>query len=523
MKKLTELKFEELTLDQKLGMVHTIKVNGGIIPEEVEFIFDRIKKRAVGAVWIQWGAWKWDIFLKRVLETADYPILIITDAEKGMEEFMIGHHNPIGCTGDEKYAYAFGKTVGYTAKKLGYNVVCNPILDMGNGFTRAYSNNKDVIAKMAAAEIKGMHEAGILAVGKHYPSARNDLDIDSHMAEGFSNQTKEELLETSLYSYLELAKQGLLDGVMTSHHKLPQIDDQYPASLSKKVIDIFREHGFEGFCITDALNMMGIRAKFGEAESIGLSIAAGNDLPLPFTHFSSREHAAIKAAYEKGVITDEQLDASVKRVLAAQHKVMMLDESRCTSLTEEEIRLSKNIARDSVYAKIDEGLTPAISRDGKHLFAIMVRNEMDVNSVDVNTFSSSWLFPKELSEKILELFPNSQVKFFHEYPTEKQNYDIFQGSLVNDDVIFLTFTEPLPYVGKESITSRVVSLMEALQYTNRVSALMHFGNPCVLEALPHIPRVLIGGIVKETVDATIDILAGEYEAKGVKTFDYELK
>ncbi len=518
-----ELKFEELTLDQKLGMVHTIKVNGGIIPEEVEFIFDRIKKRAVGAVWIQWGTWKWEEYLKRVVETADYPILIMTDAEKGMGDYRIGHHNPIGCTGDEKYAYAFGKTVGFTAKSLGYNVVCNPVLDMGNGFTRAYSNNKEVIAKMAAAEIKGMHDAGILSVGKHYPSGRNDLNIDSHMAEGFSSQTKEELLETSLYSYLQLMKEDLLDGVMTSHHKFPNIDDTYPASLSKKVIDIFREQGFKGFCMTDALNMMGIRAKFGEAESLGLAIAAGNDLPLPFTHFASREHDAIKTAYEKGVITDEQLDACVKRVLAAQHKVMVLNENKCASLTDEEIKLTKNIARDSIYAKTDDGLTPAISKDGKHLFAIMVRNEMDLSTVDVNTFSNNWLFPKEISEKILTLFPNSQVKLFHEYPNEKQNYEIFQGSIVNDDVIFLTFTEPLPYVGEEAINSRVLSLIKALQYTNKVSTLVHFGNPCVLETLPHIPRVLIGGIEKTTVDTSIDILAGNYEAKGVKTFDFELK
>lgn len=57
--------------------------------------------------------------------------------------------------------------------------------------------------------------------------------------------------------------------------------------------------------MTDALNMMGIRAKFGEAESLGIAIAAGNDLSLPITHFASREHDAIKTAYEKGVITDE--------------------------------------------------------------------------------------------------------------------------------------------------------------------------------------------------------------------------
>ena len=56
----------------------------------------------------------------------------------------------------------------------------------------------------------------------------------------------------------------------------------------------------------------------------------------------------------------------------------MLEESRCKELTEEEISLAKGIAKASIYGKADEGLTPSISRDGKHLFALMVRNEVDL-------------------------------------------------------------------------------------------------------------------------------------------------
>ena len=515
-----ELKFEELTLDQKLGLVHTIKLNGGIEESEIEFIFDRIKAHAVGAVWIQYGAWKADYYLKRVLEIADYPILIVTDAENGIGEYMIGRHNPISCTGDEKYAYAFGKTVGHTAKSLGYNVVCNPILDVSdNGWVRSFGSDLTVIAKFGAAEAKGMHDAGVLTVGKHYPSGRKFLDVDTHMAEDISIQTKEELINDSLYPYICLMKEGLLDGVMTGHQRFPKIDDMYPASLSKKVIDVLRDEGYDGFCMTDALNMMGIRAKFGEAESLGLSIAAGNDLPLPFTHVASAEHNAIKTAYENGVITEEQLNACVKRVLAAQHKVMELDKSRCKELTDEEIQLSKNISRASIYAKSDEGIASSISKDGKHLFAVMVRNEVDLKTVDVDTFTNSWLLPDKISKKLLEQFPNSDVMFFHEFPNQSQNYDLFQGSINHDDVIFLTFSEPIAYVGSEALTLRVVSLIKALQYTNRVSALVHFGNPCVLEVLPHIPRVIIGGLCKDSVDSAIDVLAGEYTATGKLTYD----
>ena len=42
------------------------------------------------------------------------------------------------------------------------------------------------------------------------------------------------------------------------------IDPTAPASLSRPVLDIIREQGFEGVLITDALCMMGILAKYGK-------------------------------------------------------------------------------------------------------------------------------------------------------------------------------------------------------------------------------------------------------------------
>ena len=80
------------------------------------------------------------------------------------------------------------------------------------------------VARFAAAEAKGMHDAGVLTVGKHYPSPKNDGNVDSHMVESVSRQTKEELIEDSLYPYRALMKEGLLDGVMVAHALLGQID-----------------------------------------------------------------------------------------------------------------------------------------------------------------------------------------------------------------------------------------------------------------------------------------------------------
>ena len=512
--------------EQKLGMVHAVLIGDKCTKETLEFVRDRIQKHALGAVWIQYDSKTVDELMKMVHETADYPILIITDAESGMGELTMGRHNPISCTGDEKYAYAFGKAVGYTAKQMGYNVVCNPILDRNlHGSPRSFGSDPRVIAKMAAAEARGMHDSGVLTVGKHYPSGLNPANIDAHMAESFSEQTEDELVEQSLYPYLALSQEGLLDGVMTAHHRFVNIDPDAPASLSKTMLDVFRKRGFDGFFITDALCMMGIRAKFGEVESKGLAIAAGNDLALPFTTKAEVDQAALGECYKKGIISDERLDEAVKTVLAAQHKVMLLEQSRSRVLTGEEATLCRNISRDSVYARVDEGLTPAISRDGKHLFALMVRNEEFVKDgeVEVDTFSNGWLYPVKVVERLKALFPNSKVDVFHQFPTQGQNWRIFEDSVEYEDVVFLTFSEPLAYVGREHLTQRAVTLIEALQYTDRVSALVHFGNPKVLEVLPHIPRHILGGIAAESVDACLDVLAGEYPAKGVKTYDFELK
>ena len=45
----------------------------------------------------------------------------------------------------------------------------------------------------------------------------------------------------------------------------------------------------------------------------------------------------------------------------------------------------------------------------------------------------------------------------------------------------------------------------------------------VLEDLPHIPRVIIGGISEGSVNACIDVLAGINEPKGVPTYNFKLK
>jgi hypothetical protein len=78
------------------------------------------------------------------------------------------------------------------------------------------------------------------------------------------------------------------------------------------------------------------------------------------------------------------------------------------------------------------------------------------------------------------------------------------------------------YTGPEKLTTRVTAGIQALQVTNRVAAVLHFGNPYVMEDLVHIPRIIIGGMSRAAVNYGLDVLAGKLEAKGVLTYDVKL-
>ena len=131
-----ELKLEELTTRQKLGMAmigHIWYSDDFDGEANLEHALELIREHALGAIWVEPNAEERERVIAAVREAADYPILIITDAESGLGGHYIGRHNALGCTGSQELAYVFGKVTAVSARQMGYNVICNPILDMVKG------------------------------------------------------------------------------------------------------------------------------------------------------------------------------------------------------------------------------------------------------------------------------------------------------------------------------------------------------------------------------------------------------
>ena len=92
--------------------------------------------------------------------------------------------------------------------------------------TRCIGNDKEKVARLAAAEIRGMHDGGLLSVCKHYPGQSSKEPCgDSHMAETCVTDSLEDIMNVNLYPYKYLIDRGLLDGIMTTHCRFTSVDD----------------------------------------------------------------------------------------------------------------------------------------------------------------------------------------------------------------------------------------------------------------------------------------------------------
>lgn len=89
-----------------------------------------------------------------------------------------------------------------------------------------------------------------------------------------------ELFKTDLLPFLALCP--ALSSIMSAHIMLPQIDPDYPATLSERVIrGLLRDRlGFRGVVFTDDLCMGAITTQYSPDDAAFLSLKAGCDLPL---------------------------------------------------------------------------------------------------------------------------------------------------------------------------------------------------------------------------------------------------
>ncbi len=510
------LKFEELTASQKIGM-SLMGAGGSPGFKQFAYALEKIKKRELGTVWVISDQYDAPQFycehIKQIHEMADYPVLVIMDAERGFGEFKIGRQMALGYADDVDLTYRFARAVGARAREDGYNGICSPILDPGGPDilypTRSFNLDKEGILRHGRAYIQGLHDAGVLAIVKHFPSLGSKRD--THLFEGHCDLTEEEIINTNLYPYIQLCREGLVDGIMTGHSVAYSIDPENPATFSEKVMNIIKDTGYDGFIITDDMSMLGICAKYG-TERFSKSVEAGADIILEWNTEDAEKE--ISRAYNAGTISPERIDDVAKRIIRAQEKIAKLTPYE---LTEKDLCVADEVNRRSICEITKENVLPSISQDGKHLFVLMVEQNTDFSAAKSATAiveQGGWMNPPVLCEHIKNRFPASDVITVKEFPDRIEMCNAVHEALNYEDTVLIYFSNWQSYVGGESFTPRIIALAESLFEAKRANTLVYYGNPNLLKQLPDFPRIIAGCNNEANTKYCIDVLAGLIPAEG---------
>ncbi|MBE7026578.1 MAG: hypothetical protein E7410_03310 [Ruminococcaceae bacterium] len=522
------LNIDEMTLEQKLGMVLCAR-RFDIKDGDIDYIIELIKKRALGCV--QLPANKPEVMEKilAAIKEADYPVLIFNDTETGFPTTKLPHIPlvSLAATGKREYYEAFAKGIVNDAKAAGFNGTWGPVIDIlkGDGpcsVHRKFSDTPEKVSE-AAEIIAGIYKQNhYISTGKHYPGIGiKEHLFDTHMTEGFATSTKEDLLNCDLLPYKHLLEKGLLPAIMAGHNMFVNIDPDYPASLSKPVLDIIREMGFDGIIFTDSFAMMAILQKYGEENIYGMAIAAGIDIVLPNYRTSVKDcYDMLYKNFKDGAFTEERLDESVRRILKAMEFVAQKPENP-TTFTKEDAQLLNDVAKDCITAITDDGLSAKLDGENEDKLFVILKPTTFLNDDGAEISMATWYFPDRIAKKIEKEFPGVGIEYLPEFSRNLDNERVLLAAAKRKEVIFVTFCATQPYLGTDGLTRRTESVINALANSKKVSAVVHFGNPYALKHLLPVKRRIYGYHISKSQEYAIDVLKGNIEAKGTMPYNID--
>ncbi|MDX5437131.1 MAG: serine hydrolase, partial [Pontibacter sp.] len=323
--------FATLTPEERIAQLIMIPVYSNKDQAHIDSISALVRNYKVGGlIFFQGGPVRQAKMTNRYQRESKVPLMVSIDAEWGLamrldSTMKFPYQMALGGIEDEKLIYEMGAEIARQCRRLGIHVNFAPVVDVNNnannpviGF-RSFGEDKYNVSRKAMAYMRGMQDEKVLANAKHFPG-HGDTNVDSHYGLPVIHFSKIRLDSVELYPFRQLMKNGL-GSLMVAHMNIPVLDNtvNLASTLSKPIVSdlLKKEMGYKGLVFTDALNMQGV-AKFYEPGIVDVkALLAGNDVLLNTMDVKTTIEE-VKKAIANGEITQEEVDARCRKVLAAK-------------------------------------------------------------------------------------------------------------------------------------------------------------------------------------------------------------
>ncbi len=206
------------------------------------------------------------------------------------------------------------------------DLAVNPKNKVIYGLGRSFGSDPKKVSEYASIFIDEMHKNRVVTSLKHFPGHGSSVG-DTH--KGFVDVT--DVWESvELEPYKILLEKNKVDSIMVAHVFNKDIDEKYPATLSKATVTnlLRKDIGYQGVVITDDLQMGAIAHKYKLRDIIKLAINAGDDILLFGNQLDPKRVVATKklvgiitSLIESGEITRDTIQNANDRVRILKAKL----------------------------------------------------------------------------------------------------------------------------------------------------------------------------------------------------------
>jgi beta-glucosidase len=266
-----------------------------------------------------------------------------------------------------------GRYKGLTFWSPNINIFRDPRWGRGQ---ETYGEDPFLTARMGVAFVKGLQGNDprylkVVATPKHY-AVHSGPEPERHSFDAIASLRDME--ETYLPAFRATIVEGHAQSVMCAYNRT----NGEPCCTSKPLNDILRKRwGFNGFIVSDcgAIDDIYLRHKYlpTEAEASALAVKAGTDLTC------GREYRSLLDAVKRGLITEKEIDVSVKRLFMGRFKLGMFDPPErvpfaqipySENASEAHRQLSLRTARESIVLLKNDNNTLPLKKAVKTLAVI---------------------------------------------------------------------------------------------------------------------------------------------------------
>jgi beta-glucosidase len=268
----------------------------------------------------------------------------------------------------------FGRYQGLTFWSPNINIFRDPRWGRGQ---ETYGEDPYLTARMGVQFVRGLQGNDpryfkVIATPKHY-AVHSGPEPERHAFDAIASER--DLRETYLPAFRATILEGKAYSVMCAYNRT----NGEPCCANKKLmVDILRgEWGFDGYVVSDCGAIYDIHVFHKivptEMEASVMGVKAGTDLTC------GTEYPSLVQAVKQGLITEAEIDKSVKRLLTARFRLGQFDPPEMVPYaripfsandTDENRQLALKTARESIVLLKNANRTLPLKKDLKSIAVI---------------------------------------------------------------------------------------------------------------------------------------------------------